>query len=270
MGLIFNSIDIADAIKSPFIVNAFVEHAPDFVLAEPDVSITHVPGRNGDIIYDDNSFRNVLIKYPIAVRGAVEVIGSKFTNFQSVIRGLFSKWLYPAAKSDTGYYPLRDTYDTAHYRLARPYGSIQLENIYGWNARGTLTFDCRPERYFTAATPIINITGTSGSIDNTNYNFPAKPLLIARVRSGETGAFAFYQTGGNMYRVQIDNAPDGKIYLDCDTQEAYLEDGTSANQYITLSGVGSFPVLDPGIEQSIALTGAMMGLIIQNQRRYEI
>lgn len=270
MGIIFNGTDLAEAIRSPFIVNAFVEHPPDFVLAEPDISYTHVPGRNGDIVYDDGSYKNVLIKYDIAVRGAVEEIGSKFTNFQTVLRGLLSTWLYPATKSSDGYYRLRDTYDTGHYRLARPYGQIQLENIYGYNARGTITFDCRPERYFVHTPPTETFYPPSGSIDNTAYNFPAKPLLQVRVRSGSTGAFAIYQTDGNLYRVQIDNAPNAAINLNCDTQEATLGDGTSANQYITISGVGSYPVLEPGIVQSVAMTGDIMGLILVNPRRWEI
>lgn len=271
MGLIFNGTDIAEAISSPFIVNAFVEHPPEFVLAEPDVQYTHVPGKNGDIIYDDGSYQNVLIKYDIAVRGSVETIGSRFAGFQTVLRGLFSKWLYPWDKSETGYYTLRDTYDTGHYRLARPYGQVSLKNIYGWNARGTLTFDCRPERYFVTVPPVETFYPPSGSIDNTAYNFPAKPILEVRVRAGSTGAFAIYQTGGNLYRVQIDNAPNESIILNCETQEATLSsDGTNANQYITISGVGTYPVLDPGIVQSVAMTGDIMGLILRNPRRWEL
>lgn len=269
MGLTFNGISLASAIKNAYIVNAFVEHPSDFVLAEPDVSITHVPGRNGDIVYDDGSYKNVLIKYEIAVRGAVETLGSKFTNFQSTVRGLLSTWLYPATKSATGYYTLRDDYDTGHYRLARPYGQVQLENIYGWNARGTITFDCRPERYFSTIPPT-RMLSNADTIDNTSYNFPAKPILQTRIIGGGTGAFAIYKTGGNMYRVQLDNVPDDTITLDCDTQEATFSDGTSANSYITLTGVGTFPVLEPGIVQTFATTGQLSTVLLVNPRRWEI
>ena len=270
MGVIFNSISLAKALESSYIVNAFVEHSPNFVLAEPDIQVTHVPGRNGDVIYDDGSYQNVLIKYDIAIRAKVEALGSPFTNFQSTVQGLISRWLYPAAKSADGYYTLRDTYDVGHWRKARPYGKFELKNVYGQNARGTLTFNCRPERYLVTQPLMKQINPPGGTLDNSSFYFPAKPYLFVKITNGGSGAFAFYQTGGNMYRVQIDNAPDTDIYLNCETQEATLSDGTNVNSYVTVTGTGYFPILEPGITQNVAITGDILGIQIRDWRLWEI
>lgn len=222
----------------------FVEHFLDFSLAERDLSIVHVPGRNGDIIFDDGSFRNILISYDVACRYEY--------GLEDWIQDGLSEWLYPYEKAQ--YLRLEDSTMPYQYRLAIPYGQPKLKNIYGKNARGSITFNCRPEKFFYGGDDPIVFTGTYGTIDTSDFQirFPAKPMITVTIAG--SGALAIYKTGGNMYRVQIDDVT-GTLILDCDDQEAYLADGTNMNSHITLTGVGSYPIIEPGSNPLFARTG---------------
>ena len=222
----------------------FVEHFPDFIYAERDLSVVHVPGRNGDIIYDDGSFRNVLVSYDIACKYQY--------GLDDWIQSGLGQWLYPYEKAQ--YLKLEDSTLPYQYRLAIPNGQPIFKNIYGKNARGTVTFNCRPEKFFYGGDDPIVFTTTSGTIDTSDFKirFPAKPLITVTIAG--SGAFAIYKTGGNLYRVAIDDVT-GTVILDCDSQEATMADGTNINSHITLTGFGSYPVIEPGSNPLFAMTG---------------
>lgn len=245
MELTFNGVSLAEAVP-----NAFVEHFPNFVHAEKDLSITAIPGRNGDVVFDDGTYRNVLISYPIAIRGSVQDLGT----YQDKLYA----WLHPKDEGQNGYYVLQNDQDLTTYRLAFAYGGAEFENIYGRNTRGTITFDCRPEKFLRNITPL-RFT-SAGSIDNRAYNYPARPNITLTV-SG-TGTLTIYETGGNMYRVKVSDLTN-TVYIDGDTQDAYLADGTNVNNKIELSGVGSMPILEPGIIQSLTLSGNISAVTIE-------
>lgn len=259
MGLIYNNRDIDVVLNGNGIRSVRVEHTPPFILSESDISYVHVPGRNGDIIYDDGSYRNVIINYDIVIQGPVFREHGLATPFLSFTQDKLAEWLYPPNMPAKGYAVLIDDYDNAHYRLARANGPFQLQTIYGTNARGRVSFNCRPERYYRE--PVIyDFTGTSGTIDNSPYSFPAFPEIDVTVNG--SGAFAIYRTGGNLYRVAIADV-NGTIHLDCERQEATFEDGTSANSHVTLTGVGSYPILEPWATQMFAMTGNVTEVMIE-------
>lgn len=61
-----------------------VEHFPDFEIPERDYTVTHVPGRNGDVIWDNGSYKNVSRKYDISIgrfgMGDTEISAVRFSN----------------------------------------------------------------------------------------------------------------------------------------------------------------------------------------------
>lgn len=252
MDVTFNGVSLSRAFGYP-VFPVFIEHPPEIEIAEPDLSIEHVPGRNGDVIYDDGSYRNVTVTYEVSAH-------VPYDHVYRYSRRL-SRWLYPSAAemyTPPGNWPpgmfgygdyfiLQDDYIAGSwFRLARTVNVQAVRNINQKGVKWRIQFDCRPEKFFASGLVPQSFTNTSGTIDiemsaaNKMIMFPLKPMIA--VTSTGTGAFAIYNSGGHLYRVSVNYT--GTIFLDCETQEAMLEDGTSANEYVTITGVGTYPVIE--------------------------
>lgn len=121
-----------------------VAHPPMYVYPEKDSEAVHVPGRNGDIIIDKDSYKNVPREYEITVYDQAH---PEWTYSQRVVK--LSNWLHSAR----GYAKLSDTYDAGYFRKARYVEEAQeIENFINQGGAGTITFDCRPERYYASYT----------------------------------------------------------------------------------------------------------------------
>ena len=83
-----------------------IQAPPTYNFPEKDVSVEHIPGRNGDLIIDNNCWKNTERTYSIA---SVFRPGTDFiSNSERLI-----KWL----TSTEGYHRLEDSYDPDVYRL---------------------------------------------------------------------------------------------------------------------------------------------------------
>lgn len=111
-----------------------VERFPAIKKAARKFRQYNVPGRNGDIFFQDDAFENVVASYDVyatdEIYGAIEA----WKNLAAV---LYQK----------GYQKLRDTYDADHFRKAVFNGPIDVENSWNTHGRATIEFNCRPERY---------------------------------------------------------------------------------------------------------------------------
>lgn len=111
-----------------------VERFPAIKKAQRKFRQYNVPGRNGDVFFQDDAFENVVASYDVYATdeyfGAVEA----WKNLAAV---LYQK----------GYQKLRDTYDPDHFRKAVFNGPIDVENSWNTHGRATIEFNCRPERY---------------------------------------------------------------------------------------------------------------------------
>lgn len=131
-------------------VGVQVAHPPMYVYPEKDSEAVHVPGRNGDIIIDKDSYKNVPREYEITV---YDVDHPDWTYSQRMAK--LSKWLHSA----TGYAKLSDTYDEGYFRKARYVEEAQeFENYIDQGGVGTITFDCRPERFLDSGAETTTIT----------------------------------------------------------------------------------------------------------------
>lgn len=140
-----------------------VAHPPMYVYPEKDSEAVHVPGRNGDIIIDKESYKNVPREYEITV---YDVDHPEWTYSQRMAK--LSKWLHSA----TGYAKLSDTYDAGYFRKARYVEEAQeFENFVNQGGVGTITFDCRPERFLDSGAETITINkAASGDTIEQIYN----------------------------------------------------------------------------------------------------
>ena len=94
----------------------------------------NIPGKNGDVFFQDDAFENVIVSYQVY---ATDEYGDAQTAWKEMAAILYKK----------GYQRLQDTYDDDHFRKAVFNGPIDVENSWNTHGRATLEFNCRPERY---------------------------------------------------------------------------------------------------------------------------
>lgn len=95
----------------------------------------NIPGRNGDVFFQDDAWENVIQSYEVYAGGNGSTMAQ--TKWGDLAKLLYLK----------GYQELYDTYDPAHFRKAIFNGPIDVENSWNTHGRATLEFNCRPERY---------------------------------------------------------------------------------------------------------------------------
>ena len=199
-----------------------VEHPPEYEYPERDYTITHVPGRNGDVVFDNGSYKNVGRTYQIA-------IGEEDADY-AVLANKISEWLHSA----NGYARLEDSYEPDYYRMAMYYEGLPIENILNQAGRATIKFDCKPQRFLKYGEQSIEIQ--NGANLHNPTRFAAKPLI--RVY-GTGGAQTMLTVGDRV--VTLTSITD-YVDLDCDLENAF-KGSTNCNGNITAE---YFPVLASG------------------------
>ena len=187
--------------------------------------IVSVPGRNGDIIFDNGRYENIIVSYDCAV---INTDGD-LDDFREQLM------------SRTNYVQIIDSYHPDEYRLGFPVaGMIPSMEVMTKVGKFRVTFNCKPQRFIVMITPAVTIDNRSGSasvsLTKTNPTlFPSKPLI--RVKGSGT-------LGINNDTITIAANSLSYIDIDCDVQDSRCG-ATNANQYISLSG-DSYPELAPG------------------------
>lgn len=121
--VVFGDVDLSN-------YNAYAVYCNIFDRPERDVSVVSVPGRNGDLIFDNGRYKNVDRIYQIQVVGVENVHG--------LIRDLIST---------VGYQRLEDEYDPNVYMMARLKGKPVVKRFVGNAVLLTVTFDRMPQKW---------------------------------------------------------------------------------------------------------------------------
>ena len=217
--IIFNNKSSADC-------RIQVAHPPGYAYPERDYTITHIPGRNGDIIQDNGCYKNVERTYEVSF----DVPNEDFATYANAV----SAWLH----STTGYARLEDSYEPNYYRMATYQESNIFENLYNQAGTATIVFECKPQRFLKTGDNIITIQNSLTIMNPTG--FEAYPLFKV------TGTSGILTVNGNSITF---SSIDDFVMLDCELQDAYKE---TTNKNSTVSG--TFPVLKPG-SNTISWTG---------------
>ena len=209
-----------------------VETFPDFDMAQREYDIIHVPGRNGDIVMDKKTFKNVNRKYKVNIAA-----GS--SSLDTTIRAVAS-WLY----SPSGYARLEDTYEPDYYRLALYGESLSFKNLYHEAGTATLTFNCKPQRYLKTGEDTVTFSA-SGSIVNPT-EFEALPIIKVYLvnRQSASGEIAI---GSHVFTINAveDTSVDAySITIDCELQEC--AHGVHNENSRVVFGNGEVPCIAPG------------------------
>ncbi len=217
--IIFNNKSSADC-------RIQVAHPPGYAYPERDYTITHIPGRNGDIIQDNGCYKNVERTYEVSFDAPNE----DFATYANAI----SAWLH----STTGYARLEDSYEPNYYRMATYQESNIFENLYNQAGTATIVFECKPQRFLKTGDNTIAIQNSLTIMNPTG--FEAYPLFKV------TGTSGVLTVNGNSITF---SSIDDFVMLDCELQDTYKE---NINKNSTISG--TFPVLKTG-SNTISWTG---------------
>lgn len=218
-------------------LNCIVERYPVYTVPRRKQSAISVPGRNGDLLLQQQAYSNYIQAYDVYLSGPRN--GSKMPEVAQAV----AAWL-----NVDGYRKLVDDYTPGSYRMAFFQGPLELENIFNLFGRATVEFNCKPQRFLDSGDTAQTVSASGGKITNpTAYN--AKPLITVY----GSGA-AILQVGEYVCTLA---AIDGSITLDSDTENAY-KGVTNLNSQVTIP---EFPELVPG-DNDITWTGGITSVEI--------
>ena len=192
--------------------------------AQRDVTVTSVPGRDGDLIIDNGRYKNIKITYELAMLSPLTVW--TFPELAKQIRD----WLLPAP----GYYELWDTYDPRYYRMAAFLSQVNIEQELRDYGTLTLQVECMPYRYsIDGRRPIVL---TEAAVIHNDEAYPSKPYIKV------TGSGRITLTINDM-SVTLSNV-DEYVELDSEMMNAF-KGSTNCNGLMS----SEFPTLAPGANE---------------------
>ena len=192
---------------------------------EKNIEKVSVPGRNGDLIISDGTFKNVHYSYQ-AFLYDYEKLSEKVANLKSFLL------------TRTGYCRLEDDYHPEEFKMASFTGPIEFEVFLLTAGQATFNFDCKPQRFLKKGEQSKTITANT-TLMNPTY-CAAKPLITV------TGTGSFTISGRTV------TVSESGVTIDCESEQAF-KGTTYKNDQITVAN-NLFPVLAPGAN-SITLSG---------------
>lgn len=226
--------------KSSADFGLFINGRGVFDSPEPDLEYVSIPGRSGDLIYDNNRFHNIEVTYP-----ACFMLNGFRENFKALQAFLLSH---------KGYFRLEDDYLPDHFRMASVQKPISLSDIDWVYDAGScdLEFNCKPQLYLKSGDVFYNHTQVEFYKNPTN--FQAMPLF----KAVGYGNFTIQYIGNSDYNtsVVIEENNLEYIMIDCELMDCYGPNGENANQYVSFSGHKPITLL-PG-NHAMTISGTMM------------
>jgi len=124
-----------------------IEKKSIYGFPQRDVEKIVVPGRNGEILIDNGSYRNINVSYQCAITDYMVLYDiSRMLTVGNQAGSAFQPW--------RGYQPLCDSYNS-YERLAVHSSKVSMEElISGRFLRFNLVFDCKPQKFFSRSAVI--------------------------------------------------------------------------------------------------------------------
>ena len=202
----------------------------------PDIERTAVPGRNGDLIASNRRYKNVDITYKAGIVHDFDRNYNGFINFML---------------SNPGYHRLEDSYHPDVYRMAVAEADFAPSmTAYNQHGQFNIKFNCKPQTFLKSGDQELEFI-EDGVIFNPTM-FDAKPLIRVYGKGK-------VHIGDEIITVlSVDSYTD----IDCEIEEAYMDNAASPrNNKVEVSG-DDFPVLPPGQTQ-IHLGAGVSRLVIK-------
>ena len=207
-----------------------VAEAPSFERPTRKQSVYTVPGRNVAVVFQQDAWEDVVRSYQVwladdAEKDLVDQVDA------------FEAWL----NSQKGYQRLEDSFEPDVFRLAYYSGGIGVSNHLTQYGEATLSFTCRPERFYKSGEQPVTVV--NGDNINNPTRFAAKPLIHI-----EGSGTVTITCGGKTMSASVTDY----INIDCEQMNAYRLPAENKNSQIS----GSFPVIEPGIN-TVGITGTV-------------
>lgn len=204
-----------------------VEVFPDYEIPERSMDIISVPGRNGDIIIDHGTYKNVNRVYRFA-----KPCDASYPTPAAAAR-VISNWLM----APHGYRRLQDSYDShifGVYRDAYFKGGVTVSNINNEAGRLACTFVCKPQRFIITET--MKVTDKSQQVFSLSNLYPYDANPIITITANATGKYTIF-TGdvpapGSVV-LQLSMNSGQTLVIDTETKNVY-SGVTSWNEVVTV------------------------------------
>lgn len=212
--------------KSSADFQAYITDAGVYKSPNRKYDSVHVPGRNGDVLFESDDYENTEHSYPAII---VDDFDNNFDAFKAFLL------------SSNGYVRLKDTYHPDEFYLAT-FSRIEdiKTKIYAKGGTCRVVFDRKPQKYLVSGEKAIEFT-----------NFPAYLMNPTQFKSAPL--IRLYGSGTltiNDISITLNTTAE-YVDIDCDLQEA-LQAGENVN--ITHEN-GIFPILSKG-KNTINFTGS--------------
>ena len=216
-----------------------VETFPEYTVPEKEYQVSHIPGRNGDLVVDTGTYKNVPRPYTVSVATHNQ---ETFTEKMNKV----AEWLHSAS----GYARLEDTYEPNYYRMAYYSEELSIENLFNEAGRATINFTCKPQRYLKSGETPITFT-EEGTIQN-GTGFASSPIIIVTTDNTQGSV----TIGNQSFGIKAGAGTD-PITVNCELEDAY-SGTTNKNSYIILN-YGEFPKIYPGT-QTVTFDGGVQSV----------
>lgn len=225
---------------------------PDYQIPEKEYETIHIPGRDGDLVIDKESFKNTLRSYVVS-------FGKTDRKDFTLLANKLSEWL----NSAHGYARLEDSYEPEYYRQALYQKTISIKNVYEQAGCVTIEFNCKPQRFLKSGDNVIRIEKQIKVITDENHGnvtdsqngnvegcccygylrnptaFKSRPTIkIYGFGSGEL------EIGDQVLEI---SSIDNYLVIDCEMMEIY-KDKINCNSKVKLNR-NDFPKLLPGLNR---------------------
>lgn len=216
-----------------------IQTEPIYTFPSKDVTVEHIPGRNGDLVIDNKCWQNVERVYSIAsvFRPSTDFI----INAERLIKSL---------TQEKGYQRLEDSYDPDVFRMAEYKNSGALQNLYGKATVLNVTFNCKPQRYLKKGENPIEFVGSVASLENPT-GYPALPLIeINGITHVENQVLLVTVRNENkvVSTITLSDVPSGDVSIDSELQTVWSNQNGDINQCVNLNDK-EFPSLGKDITE---------------------
>ena len=216
-----------------------VETFPTYDVPEKEYEVIHVPGRNGDVVIDTGTFKNINGSYKVS-------IAAQDVSYNQKMRRV-AEWLH----SSSGYSILEDSYSPEFFRYAYYKDSVSIENLFNEAGKATIKFICKPQKFFKSGRyPVV--FSASGVIQNgTQYDSLPQIIISTNDTDGSVtiGDCTFTILAGSGTTITVDS----------ELQDAF-QGTANKNAYLRLDD-GEFPKIKPGLN-SISFSGGVQNISI--------
>lgn len=202
-----------------------------------DVTLTAIPGRDGELISPNGRFGNVSVSYTCFLPAkSIAELSDKLTKVKN--------WLYIEPNK---YHDLMDSYDVRFMRKALFNSKLDISDECMKIGVFTISFSCKPLRYLISG--LTKQTFSGAAVLTNEFNFTAKPYIKINGRGKGT-----LTINNKVWNFETLNG-----YTECDSELMnYYHDTTLKNDTVTGDG---FPELVHG-ENRIEFGGGITSIEI--------